>query len=321
MQVRFTSAVVLIVGVAAGSSACGKYSIGSILSLKAFKDGVGLYEKGSYSAAIPKFQESVTQNPDFGFSYFFLGNSYDNLYRPGRKGEAANDANLPKAVENYRLAIAKLANATDPQAIKFRKLSYEYLIAAYGADKLNDFAQAEPVARELISLDPNEPTNYQALAKLYEDQGQYDEAEAAYRKAIEVKPSDPLGFQLLAGYFNRQGEFDKTMEAFQQRANMEPNNPEAWHTMGSYYYDKAYRDKSLARDVAKKYVMAGLVAEDKALAIQHDYFSAMTYKSLLLRLQALYEPSPAVQKNLMAEAEKLRMQAVALEKKQGTAVK
>lgn len=319
MQFGYTRAAVLIVGVAVATSACGKYSIGSIRSLKAFKDGLALYEKGSYREAIPEFEESVAQNPEFGFAYFYLGNSYDNLFRPARKGEPENDSYLPKAVENYRLAIQKLANATEPQAIEFRQLSYEYLIAAYGADKLNDFSQAEPVAKELIALEPNEPSNYQALGKLYEDQGQYDEAEAMYRKAIEVKKDDPLGYQLLAGYFNRQGEFDKTMEAFQQRANLEPNNPEAWHTMGSYFYEKAYRDKSLSRDVARNYVMAGIQAEDKALAINPEYFEAVTYKNLLIRLQALYERDPATQKRLIAEADQLRDRALALQAKQGAA--
>jgi tetratricopeptide (TPR) repeat protein len=317
MQVRFIRAIVFVAVVAMSAAACGKYSIGSIRSLKAFKDGLALYEKGDYRGAIPRFEESIGHNPEFGFSYFFLGNSYDSMYRSARKGEAENDSLLPKAVENYRKAIDKLASATEPQTQQFRKLSYEYLIAAYGSDKLNDFSQAEPIAKELIALEPGEPSNYQALAKLYEDQGQYDEAEAMFRKAVEVKPNDPGAYQLMAGYFNRQGQFDKTMEAFQHRAELEPNNPEAWHTMGSYFYEKAYRDKSLPRDVAMKYVMNGLAAEDKALAINGEYFEAVTYKNLLLRQQALLERSPAEQKRLLEEADKYYKRGLELQKKQG----
>jgi tetratricopeptide (TPR) repeat protein len=319
MQFRYTRAAVVVVGLAVASTACGKYSIGSIRSLKAFKDGLVDYEKGSYREAVDDFTRAVSFNPEFGYTYFYLGNSYDNLFRPGRKGEADNDANLTKAVENYRLAIDKLASATDEQGRAFRKLSYEYLIAAYGSDKLDDFSQAEPVAKELIAMDPNEPTNYQALAKLYEDQGRYEDAEAMFLKAVEVKPNDPLGFQLLAGYYNRQGEFDKTMDAFQKRADLEPNNPEAWHTMGSYYYDKAFRDKSLSRDVALKYVMAGLAAEDKALAINPKYFEAVTYQNLLVRVQALLERNPAEQKRLLQRADELRNRALELQKEQGAA--
>lgn len=319
MQARLIRAVVLVAVFAVGASACGKYSIGSIRSLKAFKDGLTLYEKGDYRGAIPHFEKSIGFNPEFGFSYFFLGNSYDSLYRPARKGEAENDSYLPKAVENYRAAISKLASSTEPQTQQFRKLSYEYLIAAYGADKLNDFAQAEPTAKELISLEPNEPSNYQALAKLYEDQGQYEEAEAMFQKAVEVRSNDPMGYQLMAGFFNRQGQFDKTMDAFQKRAELEPNNPEAWHTMGSYYYEKVFRDKSLSRDVAQKYVTAGMAAEEKALSINPEYFEALTYKNLIVRLQANLERNPAEQKRLLAEADRLRDQALAIQKKQQAA--
>ena len=37
-------------------------------------------------------------------AYFYLANSYDNLYKPSRRGEAENDLYLERAVENYKLA-------------------------------------------------------------------------------------------------------------------------------------------------------------------------------------------------------------------------
>ena len=57
-------------------------------------------------------------------------NSLDNQYKPARKGEADNDALLTKAIENYKLAAQK---ETDP---KMKKLSLDYLVNAYGPDKL-----------------------------------------------------------------------------------------------------------------------------------------------------------------------------------------
>jgi tetratricopeptide (TPR) repeat protein len=313
--------VVIVVGLALATGACGKYSFRNIASLKSFKDGAEAYKKANYREAIELFEHSVANNPDFqlaGFAYFFIGNSYDSLYRPARKGEPANDELLPKAVDNYRKSIEKLANSNEPQTAQFRKLAYEYLIAAYGSDKLDDFSQAEPIAKELLAMDPNEPSNYQALGKLYEDQGMYEEAETMFRKGIEIRPNDPAGYQLLAGYFNRQGRFDDTIKAFQQRAEMEPNNPEAWHTIGTYIYDKVFRDKGLSQTAARNYVLVGIEAEDKALALNGDYFDATTYKNLLLRQQALYERNPAVQKKLLDEAERLYQRAQELQKKQGT---
>jgi len=61
-----------------------------------------------------------------------------------------------------------------------RKLALEYLANAYGPDKLNDPAKAEPVYQEIVKLEPGEPANYVPLAKLYEDSGRYEEAEAQF---------------------------------------------------------------------------------------------------------------------------------------------
>lgn len=317
MQSRFFRMAVLVVCLGAAASAgCGKYSISNIRSLKAFQDANTLYRKGDYRNAITRYEDSVRFNPDLGFAYFFLGNSYDNLYKPARKGEPENDANLPKAVANYRIAVDKMRNATDPKEQEIRRLAYEYLIDAYSAQKMNDFAQAEPVALELIALNPSDASAYHALGNLYEGQGMYEQAEATFRKAIDAQPRDPLGYQVLAGFYNRQGEFEKTMAAFMERAKVEPNNPEAWHTMGTFYSDNVLRNKTLPRAKQLEYVLAGISAEDRALVLNAEYHDALVYKNILLRQQANLVTSPAEQKRLMDEAEKLFKQAEELRRKQ-----
>ena len=109
--------------------------------------------------------------PDFLAAYFFLGNSYDNMCKPARKGEPENDALMTKAIENY----TKAAELSKDPLIKRR--SMEYIVAAYGPDKLNDPSQAEPIVQKMIQMDPNEPTAYFQLSKIYEDAGRYEEAE------------------------------------------------------------------------------------------------------------------------------------------------
>ena len=321
MKVRFVRPVVLVVAMGVAAAGCGKYSISNIRSAKAFQDANGLYKKNDYKAAAARYEDSVHFNPDLGFAYFFLGNSYDNLYKAAKKGDPENDAYLTKAAGHYRTAIQKLANATDPKELQIRRYSFEYLIALYGSDKLNDFSKAEPIAKELVAVDPNDSTTYQMLAKLYEDQGRFDDAEAQLLKAIQVNPKEPTGYQILAAYYNRQGDFAKTMEAWQKRADMEPNNAEAWHTVGVYYQDKVFRDKTLPSKQAMEYTAKGVAAENKALSINPEYYEAMTYKNILLRQQALYEKNPARQKELLTEAEALLAKALELRKKQneGTA--
>ncbi len=309
MQRRFraTSLVVLLAGISLSLVACGQ--INKLKARKAFKEANALYQQQEYKKAAERYLETVQDDPGFTTAYFYLANSYDNLYKPSRKGEAANDTYLAEAVKYYRKASDV---ATDPL---IKKRSFEFLVAAYGPDKLNDPAQAEPLLQRMIQLDPQDPANYFALAKMYEDAGQYDQAEATLLKAKEARPNDPTVYLQIAGYYNRQGEFDKTIEALQERAAKEPNNPEAYYTISTYYWDKAYRDSKLKEPETKAMVQKGIDEVDKALQIKPDYMEALVYKNLLLRLQANLEKDPAKQQALIKEADQLRDRAQELKKK------
>jgi tetratricopeptide (TPR) repeat protein len=299
---------VLVAGLSLVTLGCGQ--VGMLQAKMAFRDANTLYSGQDYRGAAAKYEEAIAADPNLTEAYFFLGNSYDNLYRPARRGEAANDELLTKAVSNYKRAAE---SAQDP---KIRQLALEYLVAAYGADKLNDTAQQEPLVQEMIKLNPNEPTNYFALAKIYEDNGDYEAAEQTFLKAKEVRPQEPTVYTQLAGFYNRQGDFDKTIVALQERTQREPNNPEAHHLIATYYWDKVYRDFRLPDTDKRKYIEAGIMSEDKAIELKSDYFEAITYKNLLLRLQANVEKDPARQQALLREADRLRDQAQELRKKQ-----
>jgi tetratricopeptide (TPR) repeat protein len=291
-----------------GLAGCGQ--VAGLKAKMAFKDANALYQQQDYRKAAEKYEEAIQNDPDIGKqgAYFFLGNSYDNLYKPARKGEEANDAFLTKAIDYYKRA------AAEEQDPKIKKLALEYLVAAYGPDKLNDPSQSEPMVKQMIELDPKDPANYFVLAKIYEDTGNYEQAEATLVQARDAKPNDPAVYMQLAGYYNRQGEFDKTIQALEARAQQEPNNPEAYYTIATYYWDKAYRDFRLPEADKKKYVEQGVAAVDKAISLKNDYMEALVYKNLLLRLQANLEKNPQRQQALLKEADQLRDRAQELRK-------
>ena len=157
----------------------------------------------------------------------------------------------------------------------------------------------------MIQMDPSDPANYFALAKIYEDAGNYEQAEATLLKARESRPKDPSVYMQLGAYYNRQGQFDKTMDALNQRAAQEPNNPEGYYTIATYYWDKTFRDKTLKEPEKREYISKGLEATDKAIQIKADYMEAIVYKGLLLRLQATLEKDRKQQEALLHEAEPL----------------
>ena len=322
MTIRFRAAsaasMALVCGLSMASVGCGRYSWSTLSAVKSFKDANLAYAQKDWRKAAEKYEEVVQHQdafanyPQLATAYFFLGNSYDQLYKPAKQGDPANDAFIEKAIANYRLAADKNTDKA------WKKSSLEYLAAAYGSDKLNDPAKAEPIYQEIIALDPNEPANYMALAKLYEDAGRYDDAEAQYQKANSVKPNDPAVLAGLAGYYNRQGDFAKTIEALEQAANLEPNNPEGYHRVGVFYQDKARQDFRLTAAQKREYILKGIEMEDKALSLNPEYMDAMTYKNILLRLQANTEKDPKKQKELIDEADRLRNKVIDAQKRKQT---
>jgi tetratricopeptide (TPR) repeat protein len=299
-------------------AAVGCSRMGQLKAMKNFKEANAAYQQQDYKKAVDLYEQTVQANPELSSAYFYLGNSYDNLYKPSKKGEKANDELLEKAVHNYQTAAEKLAAAPTKEEKDLGKLSLKYLVASYGADKLNDPARAEPVVQRMIQLEPGEPENYFALAKIYEDAGAYENAEDILLKAKEAKPNDPAVYMTLAGYYNRQGQFDKTIKQLEERAQRDEKNPEAHYTIATFYWDEAFRDARLKDTEKRDYVLKGIAAVDKALQIKSDYIEALVYKGLLLRLQANMEKDTAKQQSLIKEATQLRDKAEDLRKKKAS---
>src|SRR5881628_796085 len=316
-------AIVAMLALGSLTASIGCAKIGEIQARKAFKSANQAYQQQDFKKASEFYEEAIKAAPDTQVaheSYFFLGTSYDNLFKPSKRGESDNDDLLQKAVQNYQLAAEKLSTSNDAQDKLLGRRSLEYLVASYGVEKLNDPAKAEPVVQKMIQMEPGEPTNYFQLAKIYEDAGAYDEAEKVYLLAKQAKPNDPAVYMQLAGYYNRQGQFDKTIQALEERAAKEPTNPDAFYTISTYYWDKAYRDFKLKENEKKDFVQKGIEAVNHSLQIKPDYMEALVYKNLLLRLQANMEKDPKQQQALIKQADQLRDKANELRKQKAAGV-
>ena len=312
------AAIAVATAVALTTAGCAK--VGQLKAMKSFKAANQAYQQQDYKRAAQLYEDTVAADPDMASAYFYLGNSYDQQYKPSKKGEADNDALLTKAAQNYQTAAEKLNKSDKPDEKKLAKLSLEYLVSVYGPDKLNDPAKAEPVLQKMIAEDPGDTAVYGQLAKVYEDAGAYDAAENVLLKAKAAKPNDASVYTTLAGYYNRQGQFDKTIEALEERAAKEPNNPEAFQTIATFYWDKAYRDATVKEPQKREFLQKGIEAVDQALKIKPDYMEALVYKGLLLRLEANMEKDVKKQQELLKEANALRDKAEELRKKKASGV-
>ena len=173
--------LVVVVGLALPLVSCN--FLDELQAMKRFKEANILYQRQDYQNALVAYEEVVAENPEMTVAYFYLANSYDNLYKPSRRGEPENDAYLERAVENYKIAVEREEDSDR------RKLAMQYLVAAYGPDKFNDPNSSEPVLQQMILLDPDDPANYYTLAKLYEDAGC---TSWPSRRSSEYARSDPM---------------------------------------------------------------------------------------------------------------------------------
>ena len=83
------------------AAGCGKYSCSTLKAEKAFKDGNDRYAaEGLEGGRRRSTRQALAERPrPRREAYFFLGNSYDNLYKPASKGEPENDAYIQKAID------------------------------------------------------------------------------------------------------------------------------------------------------------------------------------------------------------------------------
>ena len=312
MRTRFRSisaGLALVVGLSLVTGGCGRLSFSALAGKKAIKEAHELYKASRWREAATRYEEAVAADPTLGGAHFFLANSYDNLYKPSRAGEPENDGYMQKAIEWYKKAAEK-----EPDQI-YRQRAMQYLVAAYGPDKLNQPAEAEPIVKRMIEMDPNEYLNYIELSKIYENAGRYDEAEAQLLKAREVKPKQPEVYAAISAYYNRQGEFDKTVEALNTAADLQPENPQGYQLVAVFYWEKAFKDKRLTPVQERDYIVKGIESTDKALKLNPDYSEALLYKNILMRMQANLEKDLKKREELIRQADVLRDRAQEINKK------
>ena len=184
---------------------------------------------------------------------------------------------------------------------------------------VTDPALREAELQKRIADSPRGVAAYRELAKLQEDRGAFAEAELTLMRARQAMPESKDAVLALAALYNRQGDFQKTMEMLDVAEHLDPTDPAAPQMTATYYWEKAYKDHRLLPAEQYKYVMSGIAATDRSLALKPDFVDALTYKNLLLRMRANLETDPVLKQQLVAEADTLRNRAIELNK-QRTAI-
>jgi tetratricopeptide (TPR) repeat protein len=290
-----------------------------VRSRAAMKDGNKDYKEENFKKAVVDYGRAVELDPNFAEAWFYLGSSYQALYRPG-KDTPENKELLEKAIAAYKKSLEVNSGKTDNlRKVKVNTLGA--LTAIYSEEPYRDFDTALKYAQELVADNPNDAKNLYAMANLYEKFNRVQEAEELYKKIADMNPNDPKACGALAAFYNKplwegKSKFEQAIATLERCASLAPDDPGGYQKIAGFYWDKAYRDPLVSDEQKNQFADKGLENIDKALKIKPDYFEAIIYKGLLYRVKAGTTKNPRERQQFLDEAQTLQKQGLELRKQQ-----
>ena len=293
-----------------------------VQSRAAFKDGNREYTQENFKRAIAHYERAVELDPNLTEAWFYLGSSYQAMYRPGKSAPENNEM-LDKSVAAYQKSLETNPGQTEQQK-KVKTNTLGALIAIHSDEPKKNFDVAQQYAQQLVQEAPDDPKNLYALANLYEKFDQVDKADETYKRVAELNPNDPKACGALAAFYNKplwqgRSRFDQAIDVLQRCAALAPDDPGGWQKVASFYWDKAYRDPLITDDQKQQYAQKGMEAVDKALELKPDYFDAVIYKGLLYRVLASVTKDPRQRAQYLDQAQTLQKMGLDLRKQQQAA--
>lgn len=175
-----------------------------------------------------------------------------------------------------------------------------------------------------LELTPPSPEDREKTEKFYlsflNSTGDKDKAIAYLEKQLASRPNDLALINQIATLYQKKGDFTKALEYFEKRANLDPTNKETWYTLGVNCWARSYHGGvAVSQEEREQVVGKGIEALDKALAIDPNYFDALSYINLIYREKA--KALATVGKNeeagqAYAKADEYQKQAIDLRKAQ-----
>lgn len=230
--------------------------------------------------------------------------------------DAYNAEQYDKALIHYRKA-----RQIDPNSFPEleRMIGYS-LIGLYKPEdttpqnvKTADAAVVE--LRKYLQTNPDDRIAREALINLYLNADRVTEAINYFRDWLKTHPTDIEAVRSIATLYSKQGNFNESLNWYEKITMLDQKNAEAFYTYGVVCYEKVA--KNPPADIAERIqiIERGKRALDQATKLRPEYFEAMVYLSLLYRQQAPLETDPARQQELVAQADKIRNEAIAIVKR------
>jgi tetratricopeptide (TPR) repeat protein len=197
-------------------------------------DGTQLMQRKSYGAALEKFKQAISLNPNDPLAYYYIAIVYLEEKKMPEALQAINksiqlDPEYPKA----HLVKGKIYAGMKkiPEALnafgKATELDPEYLDAWKNIGLINyktkRYDDAIPAYKHVIKLKPNEASAHANMGAIYILQEKFSTAITSLSKAVEVNPRDVNSYYRLAQAYNKTGKCDKAKEIAQKTLKIKPN--------------------------------------------------------------------------------------------------
>ncbi|MGZ8780118.1 MAG: tetratricopeptide repeat protein [Thermoanaerobaculia bacterium] len=236
---------------------------------------------------------------------------------------AIRDANDAYAKEDYATALQHYKKARDIDSQSFpdldRMIGYSLIGLYVPEDKTPANVKNADAAivelRKYLRKRPDDRIAREALINLYLNADRITEAINYVREWLKTHGNDIEAVRSIATLYAKQGNFNESLNWYEKITLLDSRNPEAFYTYGVVCYEKIA--KNPPQDTAERMsiIEKGKQALLQATKLRAEYFEAMVYLSLLYRQQAPLETDPAKQQELIAEADRIRNEAIAIVKK------
>ena len=87
----------------------------------------------------------------------------------------------------------------------------------------------------VVESNPNDAFAWAVLAKLYQQQQEYDKLEKSLARFLELDPENPLAIEQLSSWYDRTRRFDQAIALFERLRGLVPHNPLISLKRGEFY--------------------------------------------------------------------------------------
>jgi len=230
------------------------------------------------------------------------------------------EANTAYGKEDYATALKHYERARQIDGRSFpdldRMIGYSRIGMYVPEDKSPDNVKNADAAvvelRKYLKNKPDDRIAREALINLYLNADRITEAINYFKDWLRTHPTDIEAVRSVATLYAKQGNFAESLNWYEKITLLDARNPEAFYTYGVVCYEKVAKNPPADMNERMQIIEKGKNALSKAITLKKDYFEAMVYLQLLYRQQAPLETDPAKQQALIADANRIRDEAVAI---------